>query len=467
MNNLSVNIIAVRERIVNSSPGDILENPDKILARNNQSVEIYKDFLSNAHVAACVQSRKSPILKMKWQVTLGDTSASPVLDLINSCLKSLKLRTIISEMLDAPLYGYKPVEIYWDYVNGYLIPADIKGKPPHWFHFDNNNLLRFKDKSDYSGLLVPPRKFLILQHNASYDNPYGESILSKCYYEIQFKRGAFKLWALFAERYGMPFVHGKTQTGADDEEQIELYKGLNQLKQEGIIVTEEETQLELIEGNKSSSSDTYERLINMCNAEISKAILSHIGTTESTPGKLGNDDTAEKVREDVVNADKALVEEAFNTLIQYICDLNFSGITEYPIFELYDIKDVDEKLAKRDTDFLNTGKIKFKEAYWKRNYGLLDDEFELIDQPAAQSPAFAEINTVNSNDKKEEPFDLEQFDDMTKKIIGFVSSKITEKQSYNLILDQLMDLYPNIDTSDLEEKMSTAILLAQTGAYVK
>ena len=51
----------------------------------------------------------------------------------------------------------------WQRVAGSLIvPGEVVGKPPEWFHFDADNNLRFKTRDNpFHGEEIPPRKFLL------------------------------------------------------------------------------------------------------------------------------------------------------------------------------------------------------------------------------------------------------------------------------------------------------------------
>ncbi|MBS4012421.1 MAG: DUF935 family protein [Bacteroidetes bacterium] len=180
-------VIATRQAFLFSALNELLPNPDVILQKNNETLETYKNFLYDAHVSSCVQSRKAGVLSLNWEINRGGTKSTES-EFIEEIFNSLNLRQIISEMLDAPLFGFKPIEIYWSEVEGKIIPKELKGKPSWWFEFDSNNMLRFKDRQKPNGVLLPNKKFLLLQHNATYDNPYGESILAKCYYPVILKK---------------------------------------------------------------------------------------------------------------------------------------------------------------------------------------------------------------------------------------------------------------------------------------
>lgn len=85
---------------------------------------------------------------------------------------------------------------------------DIVARPSHWFSFDNENNPAFVGV--YGGasaepVPLPAGKFVFVQHHASYDNPYGLRLLSRCLWPVAFKRGGLSFYAKFVEQYGMPW----------------------------------------------------------------------------------------------------------------------------------------------------------------------------------------------------------------------------------------------------------------------
>jgi len=463
-----LSIVATRQSFEYSNSFDVLPNPDKILRDANQTIEEYSKFKYDAHVYACIQSRKSAVLSLEWQIN-QDGEESGVSKFINDLFSHFDMRKIISEMLDAPLYGYKPLEIYWMVEDGYIVPRDIVGKPPHWFAFDSFNLLRFRTLSTPTGTLVPPKKFLLLSNEATYDNPYGEAVLSKCFYPVIFKKGGMKLWATFTEKYGMPYLHGKLLTGSTAKDFNDLLVNLMALRQDGVLVTEEETSIEIKEATKTSSQEIYKQLLHFCNAEISKAILSQTLTTEQgETGSYAMSQTHLQVRGDVVEADKKLVESGFNKLIEWIVDMNFENPVEYPKFEMYEQEDVDKALAERDAILVpvlqQSGK-KLSTSYLISAYNLKDTDLE--DAPVVQAapPAFSEFS-----DKKElanlsklgaSDF-VKSFDLILKPVLAMINSG----QSFAEIQNNVVKIFPKLKTEQVEELIAKGILISSGNGII-
>jgi hypothetical protein len=86
-----------------SSAFEILPNPDVILDSNNETQEAYRKLMYDAHVASCIQSRKSGVLSLEWDIDLGGDESAET-KFIKEIFDNLDLRKIMSEMLDAPSF---------------------------------------------------------------------------------------------------------------------------------------------------------------------------------------------------------------------------------------------------------------------------------------------------------------------------------------------------------------------------
>lgn len=49
-----------------------LPNPDRVLQKRGQSVQLYRELLSDAHLAATLESRESSTLAYDWRIERGD-----------------------------------------------------------------------------------------------------------------------------------------------------------------------------------------------------------------------------------------------------------------------------------------------------------------------------------------------------------------------------------------------------------
>jgi phage gp29-like protein len=454
-------VIATRNKFLNFISKYIqpLPNPDKVLSRIGGDVSVYRELKNDAHIYSCIQSRKSGVLSLKWEINRG-VAMTPIAQFIVGVFDGLNLYRIINDILEATLFGYVVMEILWQYYDGKLIPVDVIAKPQEWFYPDESNMWRFRDASIINGVILPPKKFFVVTHNASYDNPYGEALLSKCYWPVFYKKEVVKFWATFTEKYGMPFIAAKVPLGTSREEIYELQMKLEDLRQDGTLAYEgEDVDIAILDAAKSSSPDLFQKFIQFFNAEISKAILSQTLTTEQgDTGSYAMSQTHFDVRQDVVDADRRIVEYWLNKLIEWTIYLNYPDSSEIPSFVMYQEEDVDMALADRDSKIAATNQVRFTKDYWKRNYGFQDDEIEVM----APVAVFADDPNQHSIDNIKDR-GLKDFDDATQKIIGVILEMIKNGSSYEQIERGLIELFPKLDTSEIEDFIAKSILIADAG----
>lgn len=458
--------IVTRKRALNFySLVNILPDPDIVLKKQGKDIRVYKELLCDAHVFACCQSRKAGVLSLEWEINRGldkDKNAEFVEDL----LKQLDIHKLINDILDATQFGFQPLEIMWKKTkSGQILPEAILSKPPEWFCFDDNNVLKFRTKENYYGEELPHRKFLCPQVNPSYSNPYGERTLSRVFWPVTFKKGGMKFWVVFTEKYGMPHLVGKHPRGASKEETDTLADMLEQMIQDAVAVIPDDSSVEIQEANKSSSAEIYEKLIDKMNAEVSKAILGQTLTTEiGETGSYAASNTHMQVRQDIIDSDKKLVETTINQLIRWIYEINFPN-EDIPLFELYQEEDVDLVLAQRDKILSETG-VKFTKEYFIKNYNLDDEDFDLReDPPSVPSPKFKEFKEEKNIIGQEQVGNLYNFitetelNEQSQKLLNPLISLIDSCDSYEELNEILSD--ENLHSKALATSLQKAMFLCE------
>ena len=314
--------IATRDRSIDfHALGMYLPNPDPVLKALGKDIKIYRELRADAHVGGCIRRRKAAVKAMEWRV--GRKTGTPDAKRIETVFDRLPMNRIITEMLDAPLYGYQPMEVIWDYRDGWIVPVDIVGKPSEWFVYDEENRLRLRTKdSPVRGEALPDRKFLVPRQDASYDNPYGQPDLSMCFWPTTFKKGGLKFWVQFTEKYGSPWVIGKHPRGTPDTETNRLLDALEDMVQDAVAVIPDDSSVEIMEAaGKVGSADTYERMLYFCRSEVAIALLGQNQTTEADANKASAT-AGLAVTDDIRDGDASIVTEAMNELIGWMCELN-------------------------------------------------------------------------------------------------------------------------------------------------
>jgi phage gp29-like protein len=279
---------------------------------------------------------------------------------------------------------------------------------------------------------------------------------------LTFKKGGLRFWVTFTEKYGMPWLIGKHQPGSSTTEKEAILDMLEKMVQDGIAVIPNNAEIEFKESaNRGASVAIYSAMLSFCNEEISKALLGQTLTTQvgETGGAYAASKTHGDVRQEIVDADRRMVEAALNELIDWICWLNF-GQAERPRFSMYAEEDVDKAQAERDEMVTRSGRVKLTKAYYQRAYGSADDELEVSEPPKSpslpgQGPAFAEGQPpVNAVDQVVDRLEQEApADDLLEPIRKLVMAST----SFDELRDKLLDAYKDMDASGIAELMALAM----------
>lgn len=443
--------------------GMYLPNPDPVLKALGKDIKVYRELRADAHVGGCIRRRKAAVKALEWGLD-RDKAKSRVAKSIEAIFADLDLSRIITEMLDAVLYGYQPMEVIWGKVGGYLVPVDVVGKPADWFLYSPDNELRFRSRqAQLQGEELPPRKFLVPRQDPSYHNPYGFADLSMCFWPTTFKKGGLKFWVQFTEKYGAPWVIGKHPRSASDAETNQLLDRLEDMVQDAVAVIPDDSSVDIKEAaGKTGSTEVYERLLHFCRSEVSIALLGQNQTTEANSNRASAQAGLEVTR-DIRDGDKAIVQEAFNTLIRWVCELNFNDGAR-PVFEMWEQQEVDKVLAERDEKLVRAG-AKLTPAYFKRAYSLQDGDLEEAVQPTTPAAEFAEGETgfpdQQALDEIVAGLSAEALDEEAGAILRPLLDDLLAARDEDAAVALLGKAYPQLDSSLIEERLAQLMFAAE------
>lgn len=437
---------------------NILPDPDPVLRKQGKSIQIYKDLTSDDHLFSVMGTRIAGVRSKEWAIDRGGSKSRQAKIIEELFSDTIKPFDLIGSIMDAPFYGYSVMEVIWEQRNGLFLPQKIVSKPKEWFAFTPEGELLFKSKTNRSGESVPPYKFLTARSRPTYENPYGEKILSRCFWPIVFKKGGIKFWVTFAEKYGMPFMIGKKPRGTSKEETDALADQLEVMIQDAVGVIPDDSSVEIVEASgKASSVDVYERLANFMNASISKAVLGQTLTTEvGNTGSYAASKTHEEVRGDLIVEDTHLVEDTINTLIGWIWELNF-GSGSKPVFSLYEEEDVDKALAERDEILTKTG-LKFTKTYYMKAYGFEEGDIEIAEAP--KPTATLSVQNFSETPPQSKPAD--ELDRQSKaldskaqeqEILSEVLRILDSASTYEEAIDAILGAYPTFELPALQNTL--------------
>lgn len=458
--------IASRGRSFDSQAlGMYLPNPDPILKAQGKDITVYRDLRSQALVGGNLRRRKSAVLALERDLKRGNAPVR-VERFIRDWLADLDLDRIIRELLDAPLFGYQPVELMWRPLGLHLVPEDLLGKPAEWFLYDQDNRLRFRARdAGLQGELCDPQRFVVARQDATYNNPYGFPDLSMCFWPVVFMKGGLKFWVQFTEKYGSPWVIGKHPRGAATSETDLLLDSLEAMVQDAVAAIPDDSSVEILEAaGKGSSAEVYRELLVYCRSEINVGLLGQNQTTEANSNRASATAGLE-VTKDIRDGDKGIVAATLNAAIRLVVDLNFGEHVAAPLYELWEQEEIDKTLAERDKDLTDAG-VQFTPAYWKRVYNLQDGD--IVEAPAAEpGPAFAEptlrpILDQAALDQVIDNLPAELLQEQAQQAIAPVIEALLRGRSETEALGLLAEAYPLMDDQALQQTLTRLLFIAGT-----
>jgi len=442
-----------------------LPDPDPVLKKLGKSIEVYRDLTTDGHLFANIQQRKAEITSLLWELKQNDADDKSF-EFIQKIFNRFDIDELIEQMLNAPLYGYSVLEVIWKNESGSIIPERIEEKPQEWFTFNNQNQLMLKTKAQPNGFVVPDYKFILVRKSATYDNPYGEKALSRCFWPVAFKRGGLRFWVTFTEKFGSPYIFGKLPRGAGKEQTTELLNILEKMVSDAIAVIPDDGAIEIKQASQSGSVDAYKTFLEFLNTEISKAILTQTLTTElQNKGSFAASETHSSMLNNVADSDAKLVQKAFNLLIKWIYTLNFGTEDNLPTFLLYEPEDVDKVLAERD-DILTRQGLQFTAEYYKKSYNLTDDDFILSQKFPSDGGEGVVDKTLNPEFSEPKPDTevnipnsvLQMHIEQTLKP---VFDLINAGSDFSEVILKLGDIYPNMKTDQLENLLTKVLFYSE------
>lgn len=355
---------------------DGLPNVDPILECLDTRDHVYAQILSDTRVRAAVRQRKAKITGMEWKIQ-GENTPEEQIEVLTDLFTSYNMRNVISQVLNAPGFGYQVFEINWGMIDGLLLPIDLIAKPNHWFRYNDKNQLMFRP---INGQLkkLPRNKFIVATNEPTYENPYGCGYLSTCFWPVTFRKNGWAGWSIFAEKYGMPLPIVRGDESTQQSEIDDAADAVASAVQDAVISLPKNFEVDVVEAARGGDS-VHSKFIDAANTDIAIAILGTNLTMEIKSGSFAAAEVSRDVAEDQVESDEKLTEEFFNELLGKIYQFNWSS-DQCPVFDLFAEEDIDKERSERDKNLLDSNpNLRLNKIYYQKNYKLDDEDFDIVD----------------------------------------------------------------------------------------
>lgn len=454
-----------------SGLGGYLPNPDPILKAQGKDVSVYRSLRSHAAVGGAIRRRKAAVTSLEHGVKREKASARVTAN-IKAILDDIDVVQLARDVLEAPLFGYQPIEVLWGKSLRWTAPSELIAKPPEWFLFNKDNELRFRSRSaPFEGEALPERKFLLPRNDATYQNPWGNADLSMVFWPATFMKGGLRFWVQFAEKYGTPWLIGKVPRNTNRSVKDELAMDLEAMIQDAIAVVPDDSSVDIVEAAaKAGAAEAYEKLLTYCRSEINIALLGQNQTTESNSTNASATAGLE-VAADLRDSDAALVSSTVNQLIKWTMYANgMSGPA--PVFDMWEQEEIDETLAKRDKTLTDSG-VAFSKKYWMKTYDLDDEDIEdaapaeaVPEKPAEKSTAVEFSESESDRNPVQDRLDelVPQLQNLAasshKFWLGLIKKQVDEAETLEALRETLLGLY-GLDSIEITKVLADGFAVAQ------
>ena len=397
--------------------------------------ETIDKIMRDSTVIAAIGNRKASTLKKEILIECENSNFKEILEDAFSF-------NVIDSILDIPYYGFGVYEINWEFENGFFIPTLVERNYKN-FILDNGkikfNSLGFSED-------IPFHKVIAATYKAKPNKPYGQPLIQTLFWLVEFKNASLQFWVELLERFGTPWVIGKTE-GDKNALAEEIY---NMLGGDGAVIDADDD----IKIETAKDGGNFKELVEYIDNQIREVILGGNLTANVQGGSLAAANVHNEVREDLAQADENIVNQIIRELIWIFQE--FNKTTTVIKGKLKDKDDPNKELADRDKLIYDMGYKPTKE-YIETTYNIKVTEIEQKNNSLIANSNISRANPIILNnlpqDELERNLNNIDFSHLALTFQKQISEIISQGGSFEEILANLFEAYPTFDTKELEDSL--------------
>lgn len=434
------------------------------------------------HYSSVLRTRKLAVAGLPVNIETGGEGrhADRLADTVRELVGAPQFGELVDNALDALGKGFSVNEILWDRGGRRWTPRAYLWRDPRFFQFNQKkpDEIRLQDDSDpVDGLPLPPYKFVIHRPRMKSGLLLRGGMARLVAFSYVCKMYGLKDWLGFLEIYGIPLRLGKYGPGANEEDKAVLKSAVVNIGFDAAAILPDSMVIEFEQiAQASGASEVFARLVEWIDRQVSKAVLGQTATTEGTPGKLGNEDAQDAVRQDLIEADARQLSDTLNRdLIRPFIDLNFGPQAVYPkvVIAIPEKEDIDA-LATNLEKLVPLGlKVSAKEVRAKLGLSEPASDADLLGVPAAPEPDETKPDKTEQAENHRKalnrvtPDDIDQIAQMmlddwegATHITDPILAAVKSANSYEDILALLPGLLSKVDPTALTDSLAQAGFMA-------
>ncbi|MCG3696901.1 DUF935 domain-containing protein [Aliarcobacter butzleri] len=397
--------------------------------------ETIDKIMRDSTVIAAIGNRKASTLKKEILIECENSNFKEILEDAFSF-------NVIDSILDIPYYGFGVYEINWEFENGFFIPTLVERNYKN-FILDNGkikfNSLGFSEDIEF-------HKVIAATYKAKPNKPYGQPLIQTLFWLVEFKNASLQFWMELLERFGTPWVIGKTE-GDKNALAEEIY---NMLGGDGAVIDADDD----IKIETAKDGGNFKELVEYIDNQIREVILGGNLTANVQGGSLAAANVHNEVREDLAQADENIVNQIIRELIWIFQE--FNKTTTVIKGKLKDKDDPNKELADRDKLIYDMGYKPTKE-YIETTYNIKVTEIEQKNNSLIANSNISRANPIILNnlpqDELEKNLNNIDFSHLALTFQKQILEIINKSESHEEMLEQLFKAYPTFDTKELEDSL--------------
>jgi phage gp29-like protein len=367
-------------------------DPDLMLQKAGIARQHLRLLELDDEVAQCVETRKDAVLNMPWRLEPNQSRANKWL----TAQLEPHYEAMIRGLMSAVFYGYSVLELTYRADGGRVTIDRVDERNIEWFRLHPQHGWRYypdDGSGGVDGLDCDPRKFLIAVRHPTTRNPYGESLLSRLWFPVTWRREGWSLWLKFLETFGQPIVVGRV---------FDYNAFVGALQAQGVrsVIGYRGSADDQITTIQASQSGEFERLETALTKRIQKLILGQ--TLTSDVGDVGSYAAAtvhNDVRQEKTFSDARLIMRVMQQAVATLARLNGMQV---PQFIIADETGLVAERAARDAALLpvlQASGLKLTPNYFEDRYDFRSEDLEAVEtpdpDPAMQPGPAAESEPAN------------------------------------------------------------------------
>lgn len=308
----------------------------------------------DTHFQSVIGTRINSLIANPWKIVPAQSIENGrivikpedimIADFVRAALQNVDkgFESDIVAMMNHIPRGYSLNEINWRYMDkgklaGKLGIRDIRYKQPELFSFKFDEYGRYSLNQTNPEMKAIPlkNKFVHFINGLDDENPYGESIAANCAFWVYLKENDAKFWAVFAERFGMPFTKLEVPPNMSESDKLVADNIIKKIHTTTGMQIPKEMVLTFLEATRSGDAN-YRGLWEMSDSEMSKAVLGStlaVETQKNTTSTHAASSSHENTMGIQLNFDVISSMSGINQqLIKPLVDFNYPNVENYPKF---------------------------------------------------------------------------------------------------------------------------------------